>query len=95
MITRSLFAIALLICLAPNVAAQSVQSPSGEAVYQRRCGACHERPADGRTPSRDTLQGLTATRILRTLDFGAMMTIAYQLNREEREAVARFLGKPP
>ena len=44
--------------------------------------------------SRDTLQAMTSTRILRTLDFGAMMTIAYQLNREEREAVARFLGKP-
>jgi len=93
MITRSLSAIALVICLAPNVAAQS-QSPSGEAVYQRRCATCHEKPADGRTPSRDVLQGMTSTRILRTLDFGAMMTIAYQLNREEREAVARFLGKP-
>ena len=37
---------------------------------------------------------MPSSRILRTLDFGAMMTIAYQLNRVEREAVARFLGKP-
>ena len=37
---------------------------------------------------------MPSSRILRTLDFGAMMTIAYQLNRDEREAVARFLGKP-
>ena len=36
---------------------------------------------------------MPSSRILRTLDFGAMMTIAYQLNRVEREAVARFLGK--
>src|SRR6185503_17183437 len=70
------------------------QAPSGQSVYERRCAACHERPADGRTPSRDTLQAMTATRILRTLDFGAMMTIAYQLRRDEREAVAAFLGKP-
>ena len=37
---------------------------------------------------------MTSARILRTLDFGAMMTIAYQLRRDEREAVAAFLGKP-
>jgi len=70
------------------------QDVSGEAIYKRRCAACHERPADGRTPSRDALQNLPSSRILRTLDFGAMMTIAYQLNRVERDAVARFLGKP-
>ena len=95
MALRRVWLVALLVIgLAGSAAAQSSPGPSGEAVYQRRCAACHERPADGRTPSRDTLQGLTATRILRTLDFGAMMTIAYQLNREERQAVARFLGKP-
>ena len=37
---------------------------------------------------------MTPSRIMRTLDFGAMMTIAYTLNRDEREAVAEFLGKP-
>jgi polyvinyl alcohol dehydrogenase (cytochrome) len=37
---------------------------------------------------------MTPSRILRTLDFGAMMTIAYTLRRDEREAVAAFLGKP-
>ena len=83
----------VVVGLAGSAAAQSVPSPSGEAIYQRRCATCHEKPADGRTPSRDTLQAMTATRILRTMDFGAMMTIAYQLNREERETVARFLGK--
>jgi polyvinyl alcohol dehydrogenase (cytochrome) len=70
------------------------QGPTGEAIYQRRCAGCHERPADGRTPSRDALQQMPSSRILRTLDFGAMMTIAYHLNRDEREAVAHFLGKP-
>jgi polyvinyl alcohol dehydrogenase (cytochrome) len=70
------------------------QSPSGEAVYQRRCAACHETPADGRTPGVNTLKAMTSSRILRTLNFGAMMTIAYQLRSDEREAVATFLGKP-
>ena len=75
-------------------AAAHAQAPSGRALYERRCASCHERPADGRTPGRDTLQNMTSARILRTLDFGAMMTIAYTLRRDEREAVAGFLGKP-
>ena len=86
----TLIALVLVAVSTPAVA----QTPSGEAIYQRRCAGCHERPADGRTPSRDTLQAMTSTRIVRTLDFGAMMTIAYQLNRAERDAVAQFLGKP-
>ena len=85
--------IAGLLVLLSSVTAYA-QGPSGEAIYKRRCAACHERPADGRTPGRDTLQSMPSSRILRTLDFGAMMTIAYQLKRDEREAVAPFLGKP-
>jgi polyvinyl alcohol dehydrogenase (cytochrome) len=81
-----------LVCAVTTTA--SAQTVSGDAIYQRRCAACHEKPADGRTPSRATLEAMTSTRILRSLDFGAMMTIAYQLNRAEREAVAAFLGKP-
>jgi polyvinyl alcohol dehydrogenase (cytochrome) len=91
MMIRALITAFLVFALAATAAAQSV---SGEVVYQRRCAACHEKPADGRTPNVDTLKAMTATRILRTLDFGAMMTIAYQLRRDEREAVASFLGKP-
>jgi polyvinyl alcohol dehydrogenase (cytochrome) len=87
-------ALAVTVVVVVSASSAAAQSVSGEAIYQRRCAACHERPADGRTPSRDTLQAMTSTRILRTLDFGAMMTIAYQLRRDEREAVARFLGKP-
>jgi polyvinyl alcohol dehydrogenase (cytochrome) len=82
----------VLVCV--TAATASAQPVSGEAVYKRRCAACHDKPADGRTPGVNTLQAMTSTRILRTLDFGAMMTIAYQLRRDEREAVASFLGKP-
>lgn len=92
MTTRAALVAVLLVCAATTVA--SAQTVSGEAVYERRCAACHDKPADGRTPSVETLRAMTATRILRTLDFGAMMTIAYHLNRAEREAVAGFLGTP-
>jgi len=72
--------------------ASQVESVDGAAIYNLRCASCHDR-SDGRTPSRDTLRGLTAQRILRTLDFGSMMTIAYALRRSEREAVANHLGR--
>ena len=36
---------------------------------------------------------MSPARILRTLDFGLMMSIAYPMKRDEREAVAAFLGK--
>ena len=35
---------------------------------------------------------MSARRILRALDFGAMMTVAYPMSRDEREAVAVYLG---
>jgi polyvinyl alcohol dehydrogenase (cytochrome) len=37
---------------------------------------------------------MTSARILRVMDFGAMMTVAYTLTRTEREAVANFIGTP-
>jgi polyvinyl alcohol dehydrogenase (cytochrome) len=35
---------------------------------------------------------MPVTRILRALDFGAMMTVAYPMRRDERESVAAYLG---
>jgi polyvinyl alcohol dehydrogenase (cytochrome) len=64
---------------------------SGEAVYQRRCAACHDNAVE-RTPPKAALRQLSVSRILRTLDFGVMINIAYVLNRDEREAVAKYLG---
>ncbi len=67
-------------------------APSGEETYKIRCAGCHER-TDPRVPHRTALQQMSTQRILRALDFGAMMTVAYPLNRQERQAVAAFLGK--
>ncbi|MGA2214436.1 MAG: PQQ-binding-like beta-propeller repeat protein, partial [Bryobacteraceae bacterium] len=79
---------ALLAILAAMPCAAAV---SGEAVYQRRCAACHDAASES-TPPKDTLKQLSVARILRTLDFGVMINVAYVLNREEREAVANYLG---
>src|SRR6266849_10741577 len=64
---------------------------SGEAVYGQRCAVCHEQ-INSRIPHSETLKKMTSSRILRSLDFGAMMSIAYPMNRDEREAVAAYLG---
>jgi polyvinyl alcohol dehydrogenase (cytochrome) len=72
-------------------AASLPAAPSGEEVYKARCAACHDQSSE-RIPPREVLQKLSSARILRTLDFGLMMSIAYPLRRDEREAVANFLG---
>jgi polyvinyl alcohol dehydrogenase (cytochrome) len=65
---------------------------SGEAVYREYCASCHDH-AGPRIPPRSALQDLSTARILRTLDAGVMMQIAYGLQRSQREAVAKYLGK--
>ena len=69
----------------------SYAAVSGEAVYQKRCAACHDGGNDT-APPRDTLKQLSAARILRTLNFGVMINVAYVLSHEERDAVAKYLG---
>ena len=66
-------------------------APSGEEVYKKRCSGCHEQ-ANPRIPPRDALQKMPSARILRALDSGAMMAIAFTLPRDERIAVASYLG---
>ena len=86
----------VVLCGAPSARAgqsggAAPATVSGAEVYQKRCAACHDQPGS-RAPSKDALQKLSAARILRTLDFGLMMAVAYPLNREERTAVASYLG---
>jgi len=81
------FAMALILGSAWSMQAQI----SGETIYKQRCAGCHE-VVNPRIPARDALQKMPAARILRALDFGLMMNVAYPLRREEREAVASWLG---
>jgi polyvinyl alcohol dehydrogenase (cytochrome) len=74
-----------------TAARAQVTGSSGEAVYLKYCASCHDQVSP-RIPPREALTKMPAARILRTLDFGLMMSIAYPLRRDEREAVASFLG---
>jgi polyvinyl alcohol dehydrogenase (cytochrome) len=64
---------------------------SGEEIYQNRCARCHEQSND-RIPPRDALQKMPSARILRALDAGPMMAVAFTMSREDRMAVASYLG---
>jgi len=79
---------AFLAAFAPALLAAPV---SGEAVYQKRCAACHDAPGS-RAPSRDELKTRSVLSIQRTLDFGIMQNVASPMRRDERDAVATWLG---
>src|SRR6267142_2632509 len=85
--------IAFLLSLLGGTSSLAAQSAPGEAIYRERCASCNEL-VDPRIPPREALQRMPASRILRTLDFGVMMSVAYPLRRDEREAVAGYLGAP-
>jgi polyvinyl alcohol dehydrogenase (cytochrome) len=78
-------------CLLAAIVTTPLAAATGEEVYAKRCAACHDQ-SNPRIPSRESLQKIPATRILKVLDFGVMMQVAYQLSRDDREAVAKFLG---
>jgi polyvinyl alcohol dehydrogenase (cytochrome) len=88
-LVRTVFA-AIAAC-ASVAHAQGTTTPLGATVYAQRCASCHDQ-VDARIPTRDALTNMSPARILRALDFGLMMGIAYPLRRDEREAVASFLG---
>jgi polyvinyl alcohol dehydrogenase (cytochrome) len=74
-----------------GLAQPSTVRAAGEAVYKQRCAGCHEQ-TNPRIPPRSALSQMPAQRILHVLDFGAMMTIAYPMSRDERQAVAAYIG---
>src|SRR5690242_21918896 len=82
----------LLVATIVTGATVDAQTVSGAAVYDKYCAQCHDQ-VTARIPTRDALQKMSSARIMRTLDFGLMMSIAYPLKRDERQAVAAFLGK--
>jgi len=88
----SLFALANAFAIAAFAwAPVQAAETNGPAIYGKYCASCHDQVAP-RIPQRSALQQMSPQRILRTLDFGAMMSIAYPIRREDREAVAKFLG---
>jgi polyvinyl alcohol dehydrogenase (cytochrome) len=82
----------IIFALALSAFSTQAADPSlGATVYQKNCAVCHEQTSP-RIPTRETLKKMPAARVLRSLDWGAMMSVAFTLNRNEREAVAAYVG---
>ena len=81
----------VLSLLTATFAARLSAATSGEEVYQTRCARCHDQVTE-RVPPRAVLQKMPAARILRALDAGAMMAVAFTISRDDRMAVASYLG---
>ena len=74
-----------------SVIPAALAAATGEEVYTKRCSGCHDQ-TNPRIPPRDALKTIPSSRILKILDFGVMMQVAYRMPRDEREAVAKYLG---
>src|SRR5262245_21001259 len=89
-ITLFAFTASCLTLFVDDVSAAEI--PGGEAIYREHCAVCHEQSSP-RIPPRAFLRTMSVQQIVRALDTGPMSSIAYPLQRGEREAVARYLGR--
>ena len=81
----------LLLSLIPILAAQAA-APAGEALYNKRCAACHDGKPQPRMPARQELAARTPESIYQAMFGGAMATQAAGLSSEEGRAIARFIA---
>jgi len=62
---------------------------NGEALFSQLCASCHEGGAD-RAPRLDQLRALSPERVLETIEFGSMVSMAQGRTPSERRALAEF-----
>ena len=84
--------IALILLPFPLLRASEI--PNGAEIFKRQCALCHQAGSASRAPSPEVLRQLPQSSILRALQDGIMRDQGDLLNEAEREAVARYLGKP-
>jgi polyvinyl alcohol dehydrogenase (cytochrome) len=82
---------AMLVFFAACLFAARSSAATGEEIYAKRCAMCHDQ-VNERIPPRAVLQKLPASRIVRELNAGVMMAVGFTLSREDRLAVASYLG---
>ena len=80
----------LFLSLLPIFAAQAA-TPDGEALYNKRCGTCHDGKPQPRMPSRQELTARTPESIYQAMFGGVMDWQATGLSSEEGRAIARFV----
>jgi len=79
-------------CLGLLLAA-TCPAQEGSQVFISRCLQCHSPTSTSHAPAPEALAQIPWQEVVKTLETGSMQVQAQSLSREERIAVARFVGK--
>ncbi len=76
------------------IAVDAIEAPHpGEAVYKRRCAACHDNPEATRAPSRATLARMASGNISNALIAGKMIAQGVGMSSAEVSYVSDYLSE--
>jgi polyvinyl alcohol dehydrogenase (cytochrome) len=81
----------LLVAMILGAAAASA-APDGEALYKKRCSACHDGAPQPRMPSREEIASRTPEEIYRAMFAGAMQPQSAGISADEGRAIARYVS---
>ena len=85
---------AMMVALASAVPA-SAQAILALGTFEARCGTCHTKPADGRTPDRESLRQRTPEQVLDALTTGSMKANAEGLSDAQKRMIAEYITDRP
>jgi polyvinyl alcohol dehydrogenase (cytochrome) len=87
----------LLLCFAglsvPDLA--SAQAIQMLGLFEARCGVCHTKPADDRTPTRESLRARTPEAILDAITTGSMAVNADGISDAQKRMLAEYITDRP
>jgi polyvinyl alcohol dehydrogenase (cytochrome) len=63
--------------------------------FETRCGVCHTKPADDRTPTRESLRARTPEQILDAITTGSMAVNATGLSDAQKRMLAEYITDRP
>ncbi|HEV3141660.1 MAG TPA: PQQ-binding-like beta-propeller repeat protein [Vicinamibacterales bacterium] len=73
----------------------SAQAILALGTFEQRCGTCHTKPTDGRTPDRETLRQRTPEQVLDALTNGSMKANAEGLTDTQKRMLAEYITERP
>lgn len=77
----------------PNIA--SAQAIQALGLFESRCGVCHTKPADDRTPTRESLRARTPEAILDAITTGSMAVNADGISDTQKRMLAEYITDRP
>ncbi len=92
---RALISGVTLACVLTLPAAASAQAIQALGVFESRCGVCHTKPTDDRTPTREALRARTPEAILDAITTGSMAVNAEGLSVTQKRMIAEYITDRP